>query len=391
MSSNADILVEVGQDFVLKVARVVPGAICYGVYVILMHFLIGIYYRHGLLQARPSNIFLLLVTVLMFLGGTIFLSLDVSDLVRRMQIIMVNNPGQDLQTKLDQANEALKKLVWTGEMLFVFMLILGDSVVLWRTFTIYQDTRRWLIIPSATWLGSLIAGLFELGCDVHTHWAINDLTPSAASVGAETCAHADLSSYTLSFVTNIFCTLLIAYKAWYHRKVMSKYLGAARKRTAVEKVLVLLIESGFIYLILYTLQAVPIYGAKLSSSGLIAFNVVNAIIQQAMGMYPTAIIVLVRMQKSLWDATEVSEGIYSTKMKFGPNPQYADRSHDATETIVSHYPTHASHDRTGDCGVTTSLLIRDIRAFEGEVSISYDPAVWRRSQSDMRHFENELG
>jgi hypothetical protein len=66
--------------------------------------------------------FLLLVTVLMFLGGTIFLCLDVSDLVRRMQIIMINNPDQLMQEKLDEANEALKKLVWTGEMLFIFMV-----------------------------------------------------------------------------------------------------------------------------------------------------------------------------------------------------------------------------------------------------------------------------
>jgi hypothetical protein len=105
-------------------------------------------------------------------------------------------------------------------------------VVVWRTWAIYQDSRKWLIIPMATWVGSLstppfhvaalrnltndplVAGLFELGCDLRTHWAINDLTPSAASVGAETCARADLSSYTLSFVTNIFCTLLIARKAW---------------------------------------------------------------------------------------------------------------------------------------------------------------------------------
>lgn len=66
--------------------------------------------------------FLFLVTTLMFLGGTIFLCLDVSDLVRRMQIIMVDHPEQtDLRVKLDQANEALKKLVWTGEMLFIFM------------------------------------------------------------------------------------------------------------------------------------------------------------------------------------------------------------------------------------------------------------------------------
>ncbi|KAF5376932.1 hypothetical protein D9615_007298 [Tricholomella constricta] len=310
-----------------------------GIYLILMQFLIGIFIRHGM-KRRATNIVLLFVTVLMFLGGTLFLCLDVADLVRRMQIIMVNNSGQPLQEKLDQANEALKKLVWTGTMLFVFMLILGDSVVVWRTWVIFKGSRKWVAIPMATWIGSLIAGLFELGCDIHTDWAITSLSPSAASVGAESCAHADLSSYTLSFVTNIFCTALIAFKAWQHRKLMSKYLGAARRKTAVEKILTLLIESGFVYLILYTLQAVPIYKAKLNSSGLFAFNVVNAVIQQAMGMYPTVIIILVRMQKSIWETTEVSQGMFTSKLQFAAAP--LGEGSNATETIVSDFPTHTS-------------------------------------------------
>ncbi|KAG6811085.1 hypothetical protein H0H92_009044 [Tricholoma furcatifolium] len=345
MSSNAEVLVEVGQDFNLKIARVVSGAICYGIYLILMSFLIGIFHQRQA-KYRHSNAFLMVVTVLMFLGGTLFLSLDTTDLVRRMQIIMINNPDETLQTKLDRANDQLKKTVWTGEMLFIFMLILGDSVVVWRTWTVYKGHRQWLVIPLGTWLGSLIAGLFELGCDIHTDWAITDLNPSAASVGAETCAHADLSSYTLSYVTNIFCTLLIAYKAWLHRKLMSKYLGEARRKTAVEKVLTLLLESGFVYIVIYTLQAVPIYGAQLTSAGLIAFNVVNAIIQQAMGMYPTVIIILVRMHKSLWDTTEVSQGIHS-QMKFRNGTSAGGTSEGATTTVISSsYASHAPQERS---------------------------------------------
>lgn len=61
----------------------------------------------------------------MFCGGTIFLCLDVSDLVRRIQMIMVNHPEQaELQLKLDQTNGSVKKLLWTGEMLFIFMVSL---------------------------------------------------------------------------------------------------------------------------------------------------------------------------------------------------------------------------------------------------------------------------
>jgi len=75
------------------------------------------------LRLQGSNIFLMLVAILMFLGGTIFLCLDISDLVRRMQIVLINHPGQtDLEEKLAQANDELKELVWVGEILFIFMV-----------------------------------------------------------------------------------------------------------------------------------------------------------------------------------------------------------------------------------------------------------------------------
>lgn len=131
---------------------------------------------------------------------------------------------------------------------------------------------------------------------------------------------------------------------------MAEYLGSAHRRTQVEKIMILLVESGAIYLALYvsyshsrsiigpaasltpcvqTFQAVPIYGGSFSAGSFVAVEAVNAIIQQAMvsrhkrtpilvelmsnvifvtyqGMYPTAIVVLVEMQKSLYDTDQVT-------------------------------------------------------------------------------------
>jgi hypothetical protein len=76
--------------------------------------------RHG--RKMRGSCFLVPITAVMFLGGTLFLCLDVSDLVRRMQIILINNPAQSIQEKSGQADDSLKRLLWTGEMLFVFMV-----------------------------------------------------------------------------------------------------------------------------------------------------------------------------------------------------------------------------------------------------------------------------
>lgn len=87
-----------------------------------------------------------------------------------------------------------------------------------------------------------------------------------------------------------------------------------------------------------TLQAVPIFGADLTLVGNTAFNVVNAVFQQAIvctffyvqllltkknwtqGIYPTVIIILVKMQKSLWEAAEIAPTLSHSHMSFVPPP-----------------------------------------------------------------------
>jgi len=274
----------------------------------------------------------LIVTCLMFLGSTVFLCFDVADLLKRMEIVFVENSNPyNLQIKLDDANRKIAPLFRTEIILFIFMLSLGDSIVVWRTWAICVGRRKWVFLPIATLIGSAISAIFELGCDMKTNWIIVDLTPSAAPVGAVLCQRADKTSFSLSYVTNIICTCLIAFQTWEHRKLMSNYLGSARRRTQVEKILVLIVESGFVYILLYTTQAIPMYGLRLSHTGLLVCNVFNAIIQQTIGIYPTLIIVLVKMQKSLWDAHEMSaaqcSGMQFAKRTFN-------RTVDTTNTIA---------------------------------------------------------
>ena len=74
----------------------------------------------------------------------------------------------------------------------------------------------------------------------------------------------------LSFLTNAITTMMISYKLWYvtmgeihwmqqlivewyyrsHRKFIAKTLGLRARRSPVQTVLILLVESGFVYLAL---------------------------------------------------------------------------------------------------------------------------------------------
>ncbi|PFH48791.1 hypothetical protein AMATHDRAFT_149081 [Amanita thiersii Skay4041] len=304
-SLTSDDLHQLGFNLIIKVTRLAFEATFYGVYLVLITASTTILCRKRL-QA-PRTVFLLGITLIMFLGSSLFFAIDITDLIIRLKTIFLadNSDLNGIKDRIAEADDRLKSLVWTGEILFVFMLILGDSVVIWRTWALYWGNRMVLLVPALFWLGSVAAAFYELGCDIKTGWAILDSDPSAGSVGRASCANADLSSFTLSYATNVFCTGLIFWKTWQFRQSMKRFLGSARRMTQAERILVLLIESGFLYLAIYTLQAVPIYGGS-SPGSLIAWEVVNAVIQQAFGMYPTAIVVLVEMQRSLYDTDEVT-------------------------------------------------------------------------------------
>ncbi|KAK1234544.1 hypothetical protein PQX77_002253 [Marasmius sp. AFHP31] len=241
--------------------------------------------------------------------------MDIADLIVRIRVLLIGagTTGQsgtqiaveDLKARNTRADDLTEPLMWTGTLIFIFALSIGDTVLLWRTWALYQHQLWYVALPALTLLGSFVAAFFELGCLIHTNWSLDFLSPNASSSGADACKKADKASYTLSFVTNIVCTGLICWRAWEHRRYMNKALGLGRKKTKVDRMLVLFCESGALYLVLYTIQSVPIYNHGLSSNALIGMNIVNAVIQQAMGMYPTAIVVLCHIGVSFWDGFDV--------------------------------------------------------------------------------------
>ncbi|KIK62269.1 hypothetical protein GYMLUDRAFT_554847 [Collybiopsis luxurians FD-317 M1] len=102
---------------------------------------------------------------------------------------------------------------------------------------------------------------------------------------------------------------------------MNQCLDKSRRRTQAERMLILLIESGGVYLVVYILQSIPIYDENLSQPASIAFNIINAIIQQGMGMYPTAIIVIIQMQRTLWADSE-NAGLALRRISMNPTTEH---------------------------------------------------------------------
>ncbi|KAL0579211.1 hypothetical protein V5O48_002773 [Marasmius crinis-equi] len=134
-----------------------------------------------------------------------------------------------------------------------------------------------------------------------------------------TCAALNASTYALSMATNVAGTAAIGYKAWIHRCVLRKYLTTAGHHR-IQRILVLLMESGMVYTILWILQLIN-FVPSISESfpGQLTQQVLTSISVQLVGIYPTVVIILVYMQRSLWDSsgsshcTDTSAHVLSTE------------------------------------------------------------------------------
>ncbi|PIL33684.1 hypothetical protein GSI_04308 [Ganoderma sinense ZZ0214-1] len=103
-------------------------------------------------------------------------------------------------------------------------------------------------------------------------------------------------AFSWSAATNVWATAMISYKAWVQRRDLKRHLGSTG--LAVHDVLMLLVDFGVIYTVFMLLNVVVLIP---SLNGRTFFYYVTLFMQQITGMYPTAIIVLVALQKSHLD------------------------------------------------------------------------------------------
>ncbi|KAL1753663.1 hypothetical protein FB107DRAFT_276518 [Schizophyllum commune] len=119
------------------------------------------------------------------------------------------------------------------------------------------------------------------------------------------CHDLQRAMYFISFSTNLFATSFIIAKAWQHRGAFevrrSSLTGSGRpRRTTAQKVMLLLIESGFVYLIMGAASGFTYFlGAQdLSSPGYFVTTVFISLRYQIVGLYPTIVIYLVQREQT---------------------------------------------------------------------------------------------
>ncbi|KAG7094158.1 hypothetical protein E1B28_007769 [Marasmius oreades] len=216
-----------------------------GVYVIL--FFVGIVIlcrREGNNKAKMG---LLLAITTMFVMASFCFWSNMAIFMAGIQDILVNDVGQPLASKHAVYAQKYKHLASVLTVIVPFEIVIGDTIVFWRTWALCVINRKLIYIPLLLLVGTTMCSFAFLGCYVLYDWPL---------INPGTCNSIQITAYSLSMATNIAGTIVIGYNFWCYRQAVARYLRKCEHQVRTEKIFVLLLESGVIYSILWIVQLV---------------------------------------------------------------------------------------------------------------------------------------
>ncbi|RPD76067.1 hypothetical protein L226DRAFT_395986 [Lentinus tigrinus ALCF2SS1-7] len=206
----------------------------------------------------------------------------------------------------------------TGTVALTVNVVIGDSIVWWRAWVLWADSRIVRCVCVVMILLTMLTGAMDTGdaCGLEPHYIFTDSIGDSSSFEAPpgltsnsgTMFTGDVWGFVAVFsslFTNVIATILIGYRGWQHRRFIMSYLRESSPRTQVERTLALLVESGLLYCALWVVIAVYAYSdqSPLLQTRTPAFAnfyyVMSSCLVPLVGMYPTLIIIVCAVEKSL--------------------------------------------------------------------------------------------
>jgi len=270
----------------------------YGVFILLFSIAAYTTIRRGFTSRATQAMFLLIV--INFLLNTIYWADWMSVVAILIRTALVKDVGMSLDEKFALTNLAMNKPTLVIVFAAYFQPILTDIAVVWRAWVLFPE-KQWVMV------GPLFALLATVAIIV-TNLVVTmlDVTGSLNAGKGSLVSKLDVSIIALSMATNLLATLLITYKLWDHRKFIGN-LGLQKRRSPVQNILIVLVESGVIYcglqLASLLLSLLPV--AQDSASDY-ASQVCHAFYTQLSAMYPALIVVIVNQHRSIVDTYSFS-------------------------------------------------------------------------------------
>ncbi|KAJ7592354.1 hypothetical protein C8J56DRAFT_887055 [Mycena floridula] len=261
----------------------------------------------------PARRILIVATISMFLASTTQLAIALAYYL--IQLLTAGFDPPNVEGTLIYMNipsDALVRLNY----------LIGESIVVWRAWVLWTNHSRVHKLLIVCLVGSFVGASADLIFSILYDLSLFSSTPRFPPTGLRTLI------LTLSlFLTNSVSTLLMGYKVWEYKVEIKRNLGLSQNnRTKVERVLILLTESGSIYCLLWL--SMLVFGLESSNNDSLSYEIITIILPQivlSQAIYPILIILLVALEKANLETT-VTGSSFSQPIKFA-EPQVSTETH----------------------------------------------------------------
>ncbi|KAF9062548.1 hypothetical protein BDP27DRAFT_1176911, partial [Rhodocollybia butyracea] len=260
----------------------------YGIYTCLMPISTFVMLQTGL--RTPIRKFLLAMTIFMYSLSSIHWILSVVNMIQSIQFWFLVDP-------LNPSDKDPPPLVPLFSALILVNYILTDGVVVWRAWVLCNDSSsRALKIP----LGMLFCLSLSVAATIVIRVLLTSPLENNARVSTVLERAIDatqVANLVLSLLTNVSSTSIVGVKAWNYRQDIKKDFECLQgKKSKADKVLVILFESGVLYIIsgimVLTASVIRLPHGTLGD----IYTPVNF---QIAGIYPLVILLLVNRESPL--------------------------------------------------------------------------------------------
>ncbi|VDB91827.1 unnamed protein product [Peniophora sp. CBMAI 1063] len=234
-------------------------------------------------------------------------------------------------------------------------VVLGDAIVLWRMIVLCEQHTYARALGAALLIGTTAASVLNIAKDLDV-WGKSPIALDAFYDNSSSTSGYATATLALSLATNVISTATIGWRMWFHRRDIASHLGAFNRHSIAVKVMSVLVESGCVYCILWTLYLLESTLSRFDSvtggipvsafsDGAIWFG---RLMPQLTGIYPTIVLVLVALEQSYIETAFIQSSVSAfvtacpRSLEQGELPVYrvdarrsaTDISHESCENVV---------------------------------------------------------
>ncbi|KAJ3844911.1 hypothetical protein EV361DRAFT_394845 [Lentinula raphanica] len=287
------------------VCGLIAESALYGMYTALLIY--AVRQLNAFSEDNPKpRVIPLLSLLLMFALSTTLWALDITDFIGGLDEILLKTYSTTTQQYSNYMIEINPRVI-VKTTIFSIEYLIGDSMVVWRACALWGYSKKIMLLLILLLSSAAVLVFFFVGCLGFHNWEYILGEP-------EVCLNSYRGTFFLSVTINLLATSLIATKAWLHHRFLRSV--SVKKSNSVLKIMILLVESGFIYFIIWATKSVSIlininHNAG-TPGGQFAVSLLNPMGNQVVGLYPTLLVVIVNAQCSAIDADSENHDIWGT-------------------------------------------------------------------------------